>query len=369
MAQAIQLDLALAMLPYDADRIAERRALATEAERALAHVSGAFFDTYARFNLVPLLLVEGEWGQVHALLQEAAARFAHGALHRMASRYLAQLARDEGDGEAAWGHIRAVLPAGPDTPPGGERCYVATAMQRQAAALALDAGDAGAARAWLEAHDRWLTWSGGDARPIGGEGVMGSVLPGDGRHGAGRRARARGAGRRHGTPATARPPRRPPTARRTRYRGGTIHGRPRAHRHIALPRRCLRRALTSAPSPSSRSRNSTRRRASGPMQARSRRGARPLRPARCQPDARPRRRPRGTPRRDEDAPPVYPAGLSAREVEVLRLLASGKTNREMAAALFLSERTIDAHVRNIFTKTRTDNRAAATAFAYRHDLA
>ncbi|MDQ2961323.1 MAG: LuxR C-terminal-related transcriptional regulator, partial [Candidatus Dormibacteraeota bacterium] len=70
-----------------------------------------------------------------------------------------------------------------------------------------------------------------------------------------------------------------------------------------------------------------------------------------------------------DVPPVYPAGLSAREVEVLRLLASGKTNREMAAALFLSERTIDAHVRNILTKTRTDNRAAATAFAFQHHLA
>src|SRR5262249_42045128 len=70
-----------------------------------------------------------------------------------------------------------------------------------------------------------------------------------------------------------------------------------------------------------------------------------------------------------DAPPVYPAGLSAREVEVLRLLAAGESNPEIADALFLSGRTIDAHVRNIFTKTRTDNRAAATAFAYQHHLA
>ena len=70
-----------------------------------------------------------------------------------------------------------------------------------------------------------------------------------------------------------------------------------------------------------------------------------------------------------DAAPAYPAGLSAREVEVLRLVAAGQTNREIADALFLSEHTVRVHVRNILTKTDTDNRAAATAFALRHGLA
>jgi DNA-binding CsgD family transcriptional regulator len=65
----------------------------------------------------------------------------------------------------------------------------------------------------------------------------------------------------------------------------------------------------------------------------------------------------------------YRAGLTAREIEVLRLLAAGHTNRQIAHKLFLSERTIHVHVRNIFTKTSTDNRAAATAFAFRHNLA
>jgi predicted ATPase/DNA-binding CsgD family transcriptional regulator/Tfp pilus assembly protein PilF len=63
-----------------------------------------------------------------------------------------------------------------------------------------------------------------------------------------------------------------------------------------------------------------------------------------------------------------PAGLSAREVEVLRLLAAGKSNREIADILFLSEHTVRVHVRHIFQKTGTDNRAAATAFAYQHNL-
>jgi DNA-binding NarL/FixJ family response regulator len=52
----------------------------------------------------------------------------------------------------------------------------------------------------------------------------------------------------------------------------------------------------------------------------------------------------------------------------LRLLAAGKTNREIAAVLFLSERTIEVHVTHILTKTGTENRAAATAFAYQHGL-
>ncbi|MGB5504689.1 MAG: response regulator transcription factor, partial [Polyangiales bacterium] len=61
-------------------------------------------------------------------------------------------------------------------------------------------------------------------------------------------------------------------------------------------------------------------------------------------------------------------GLSPRELQVLRMVASGKTNKAIAAALCLSERTVDRHVSNIFVKTDVSTRAAATAFAYEHDL-
>jgi DNA-binding NarL/FixJ family response regulator len=64
-----------------------------------------------------------------------------------------------------------------------------------------------------------------------------------------------------------------------------------------------------------------------------------------------------------------PGGLSAREVEVLRMVAAGQTNRAIAAELGLSERTIDRHVSNIFTKLAVSSRASATAFAVEHDLA
>jgi DNA-binding NarL/FixJ family response regulator len=61
-------------------------------------------------------------------------------------------------------------------------------------------------------------------------------------------------------------------------------------------------------------------------------------------------------------------GLTAREAEVLQLVASGRTNREIATLLFLSEKTVDRHVSNIFAKLDVPTRAAATAFAYRHKL-
>ena len=63
-----------------------------------------------------------------------------------------------------------------------------------------------------------------------------------------------------------------------------------------------------------------------------------------------------------------PDGLSAREVEVLRLVATGRSNRDIGAALFISENTVANHVRSILQKTASANRAEATAYAARKGL-
>lgn len=63
-----------------------------------------------------------------------------------------------------------------------------------------------------------------------------------------------------------------------------------------------------------------------------------------------------------------PCGLTAREVEVLRLVATGKTNRMIATALVISDHTVRRHLQNIFDKTGVTSRAAATAYAFQHHL-
>jgi DNA-binding CsgD family transcriptional regulator len=63
-----------------------------------------------------------------------------------------------------------------------------------------------------------------------------------------------------------------------------------------------------------------------------------------------------------------PAGLSKRELDVLRLLADGRTNREIADILVLSEYTVARHLTSVFAKIGVDNRAGATAFALRKGL-
>ena len=60
--------------------------------------------------------------------------------------------------------------------------------------------------------------------------------------------------------------------------------------------------------------------------------------------------------------------LSAREREVLAHVAAGKTNREIAGELVISQHTVSRHLENIFTKLGVTSRTAATAYAYEHDL-
>ena len=64
-----------------------------------------------------------------------------------------------------------------------------------------------------------------------------------------------------------------------------------------------------------------------------------------------------------------PASLSESEARVLKLVAKGKSNRQIALELGLSEKTVANHLTHVFEKTSSENRAAAAAFAIRHGLA
>ena len=63
-----------------------------------------------------------------------------------------------------------------------------------------------------------------------------------------------------------------------------------------------------------------------------------------------------------------PDGLTDREAEVLRLIASGRSNGEIAGLVFVSEATIKTHVNHIFAKTGSRDRAQAVSYAHRHGL-
>ena len=68
------------------------------------------------------------------------------------------------------------------------------------------------------------------------------------------------------------------------------------------------------------------------------------------------------------APSRPPGGLTPRELQVLRLVATGKTNKAIAAELLLSEKTVERHLSSVFTKLDVPSRAGATAYAYAHRL-
>ena len=64
----------------------------------------------------------------------------------------------------------------------------------------------------------------------------------------------------------------------------------------------------------------------------------------------------------------YSKGLTAREVQVLSLVAKGRTNREISTNLVISEHTVARHLQNIFSKLGVSSRTAAAAFALEHGL-
>jgi DNA-binding CsgD family transcriptional regulator len=70
----------------------------------------------------------------------------------------------------------------------------------------------------------------------------------------------------------------------------------------------------------------------------------------------------------EPQTPAYPDGLSEREVEVLRLIARGHSNKQIADDLVLSIRTVERHIANLYTKAGVRTKAQATAYAHRNTL-
>ncbi|MEZ4523448.1 MAG: AAA family ATPase [Thermomicrobiales bacterium] len=149
------------VVPFRTNHLDERRALARQAEEASEKAMGALSAQYsAGLASVEQLIVEGEWPEARKVLMRVAERGASIESVRLgAVSQLGRLACNQGNDDEAWRHVRAVLPAGPETQPGDTSFVSAVALIQVAIELALRQDAVGLARAWLATLECWLAWS------------------------------------------------------------------------------------------------------------------------------------------------------------------------------------------------------------------
>jgi DNA-binding CsgD family transcriptional regulator len=375
----VWIDLLLVHIPYQADDLAARARAAAEGARIWSQAAGTTTTaTHGAQSDLPLALLEGRWADARRLAQDghdsAIVGYFLGA--RVA---LALLDRWQGHPALAWEQVRALHPDGPDTQPGDTYFPHGMAALALAANLALEAGDPGLAGRWIAAHGRWLEWSGAvlwQADHL--------ILQSRHARASGDPAGARG----HADAALARATEpRQPLALLAAHRllgeldtaaGDYATAGDHLTQALALAEACAapyERALALLALAELRAAHGDGL-AAGNALAEARAVLAPLeaRPALARCDSlaarlggiagssEPSHRARST-------APILTAGLTAREVEVLRLVAGGRSNREAAAELAVSERTVERHLENLYRKIAARNRADAVAYALRRGLA
>jgi DNA-binding CsgD family transcriptional regulator len=369
------IELAFVALPYQTTDLAERRRLKAEVEANWERVGGAYLELASKpatvdrlphvWHLMDLLLLEGNW------LDERELDCFDSFDKIWRSVFLASLgamARHQGNTDLAGALVREILPEGPATEPGGTLFRPAVGLQCVAAELALDAGDADLARAWIEAHDRWLAWSGSVLGRSEAQLLWARYF---------RSTQDALSAREHAVAALARaddPPQ--PLARLAAHRLlgelATEAGRlAEAEQHLgeasALADACgapFERALTllaraelcilSGAAGEAREMLEQVRAICTPLGAAPALARAAALEATCG---------------NAQAPVAgQRAGLSAREVEVLRLVADGLTDAEVASHLWISPRTVGQHLRSIYNKLGVSSRTAATRIAVERHL-
>ena len=272
----------------------------------------------------------------------------------------------QGRNHDAWIRIKTALGDAHAVSPGDTDIYLTLQLQECAVAISLDADNLIAAREWLEAHDRWLEWSEAVLRQAEGQLLWARYHLADGDGGQARVRAERAL-------FCASDPRQPLALISAHRFLGELDSRERdydaARDHltasVALAERCeapYEIALTQLAQAELALATRDVARATYLLdQAKEtfeRIGAKPALDRARQVTTRLAMEAR-----------AYPAGLTPREVEVLCLVAEGLSNREIAEQLYLSVRTVERHVTNIYGKIDVTNRVDAAAFAARHKLA
>ncbi len=143
-------------LPYEADRVGDRTRDAEELGVAVEGLDAMSMRQPPEFTQTDLLMLEGRWAKIH----DIAAHITQASVLLIVETTQGLLAHAQGDAATASALVGRWLPEGAATEPGGTFFAPAIALIRVAAACALDTDDSRRAREWLDAHDRWLDWSG-----------------------------------------------------------------------------------------------------------------------------------------------------------------------------------------------------------------
>lgn len=364
-------DLAHVLVPYQADNRTEceRIAAAARAE-ALRLISAGTAEEevdYAGFPGLPLLILDGRWQEARRIA-EAVDTLNIANEFSFRDSMLGPLARAQGDLDRAWQLVRETWPDGPVTEPGDRFVLFALPLLRLAVDLALDAGDLPTAQPWLGAHDRWLDQTGAVLGRSEGAAVRARY-----ERARGHREQAYQSAQKALADATE--PHQPLALIAAHRLIGELDtdarrfaaARDHLGQSLALAEAChapYERALTLLAFAAFHLAAGEAEQARPVLEEVrgicTRLGARPALTRAdalaAQLDAR------------DGARPAYPAGLTAREVEVLRLVAAGLTNAEIAERLFVSRGTVKIHLVHIYDKIGVSNRAGAVRFATDHGL-
>jgi DNA-binding CsgD family transcriptional regulator len=373
VAATLRILLREVYLTYWADDLAGRRRVLAEAMAAQSRAAGNFAPLVSRLAAASVTLVEGHWAEAQATVAAAATLRLGDAGGVQKVVVALSLARWQGDRAAARAAVREVFPTGPAIAP-GEVLFVEHALPLlpHVAALALDEGDVGGGRAWLVSHDRLLAWGGATLCRAAGQCTWA-----DYHRAVGQPDHAR----RHAEAAFAHAtePRQPLAllaAHRLLGELDTAEGRPgEAHGHLdaalALADACVapyERALTLLALAELHAAVGERDAAREPL-AEARAILVPLeaQPALARAETLAARL--AAPAPAAPVPTALPFGLTAREAEILKLVAAGLGNVAIADRLSLSRRTVEQHLRSVYDKLGVENRTAAARVAVERGLA
>jgi len=353
-------------IPFETRDVTRRRELAAAAAAALRRAGGTLPAGLSpdRASL-SVYFLEGNWAAARTIADDLPV---HGTvlLRREVTTSISAIARAQGRFDEAWEVVRQGLPRGLGTVPGSTLFRESTELLLTAAHISLDMGNPAQGRKWLDAHDRWMEWSGavvGRANGLIGWSRYFQVAGEE--HEAMRIAvdalaassepdqplAIIAAGRLLGELETA----------------AKLFSQAESHLQHALDlaiscELVYEEALTRT----SMAQLFRSRRDPGSMEQHVRLAwtiAERL-------DAQPllKRLAKITPRSTEVIEHI-PAGLTPRELEVLSLVAQGMTDAAVGEALFISTRTVSQHLRSIYGKINVSSRASATRFAIEHGLA